>query len=328
MFMLTSCCSIAGQSNVGHIVRDEGVATKYADYWEHLSRDPPGRKHPSKARGVNGIDAPMDEVNERIHPDMRGQITSSPSITVIFSPRKSIEMLQWYADRMEEAKLSVHYTAAFGVAQPIAEVLNRGHVFHSEGLRRSPRLRPDEEKNTTGKSLLRYILLDSRPSKKSSDKAKHAAEKKGSDHLDYNDITDIKENRCAFGAVLHASDECLTGLTTFVDYIHTKYMILDAISDNPSVFTGSANFSAASTEKNDENMILIQGDTGVADVYVTEFMRLFDHFYSRDKHNDNVGQISSEEQGHEWGEVVTDETWLEPYFEPSSQLYKERLLLR
>lgn len=324
MIVLTSCYSFAGQSNVGHIVRDEGVASKYAAYWEHLSLDPRGRKHSSKASGLNGNDAPMDDVNERLSPDMQEQILTSQSITVIFSPRKTISMLQWYADRLGEAKLSVHYTAAFGIAQPIAEVLNRGHSFRSEGLRRSPRFRLDDEETTTSISLLRYILLDSKPSKKSSEKAKNIAEKKGGCHLDYYDIRDIKENRCAFGAILRPSDECLTGLTTFVDYIHTKFMIIDAFSDNPSVFTGSANFSAASTEKNDENMVLIQGDTKVADVYVTEFMRLFDHFYSRDKHNDNVGRMP----GRDWNEVVTDETWLEPYFDPSHQLYKERLLLR
>ena len=278
---------------------------------------------------MNRRDTPMDEVNESTQSDMQGKIASSPSITVIFSPRKSIEMLEWYADRMGGAISSVHYTAAFGIAQPIAEVLNQGHSFRSEGLRRSPRLQEGNEKNTPDLAHLRYILLDSRPSKKSSEKAKQMAEKKGSGHLDYYDIRGIKENRCAFGAVLHHSDECLTGLTTFVDYIHTKYMIIDALTDNPSVFCGSANFSAASTDKNDENMLLIQGDSGVADVYVTEYMRLFDHFYSRDKYNDNAGKISSGEPGgNKWGDVVADETWLQPYFDPSSQLYKERLMFR
>lgn len=284
----------------------------------------------------------MDELNERMQSDMNRRLIS-PTAKVVFSPRKSTDMLQWYADRLGEATSSVHYTAAFGIAQPIAEAFTRGHPFQRDdipqpiqGLRRSPRiLRQGNETNIPGLSLIRYVLLDSKPSKRSTEKAKQSAEKKGDDHyVDFYDIRSVKENKCAFGAILHdagdeaTNEECLTGLTTFVDFIHTKYMLVDALTDNPSVFTGSANFSAASTDKNDENMILIQGDTSVADIYVSEFMRLFDHFYSRDKHNDTVGRISSKERSPNWGNVVTDETWLHPYFDPSSQPYKERLLLR
>ena len=32
---------------------------------------------------------------------------------------------------------------------------------------------------------------------------------------------------------------------------------------------------------NDENMLVIRGDQRVADIYLTDFMRLFDHFESR-----------------------------------------------
>ena len=32
---------------------------------------------------------------------------------------------------------------------------------------------------------------------------------------------------------------------------------------------------------NDENMLLIRGNTRVADIYLGEFMRLFNHFYFR-----------------------------------------------
>jgi phosphatidylserine/phosphatidylglycerophosphate/cardiolipin synthase-like enzyme len=47
------------------------------------------------------------------------------------------------------------------------------------------------------------------------------------------------------------------------------------------VVTGSANFSKASTTENDENMIIVRGDRRVADIYLTEFNRLFNHYYFR-----------------------------------------------
>jgi phosphatidylserine/phosphatidylglycerophosphate/cardiolipin synthase-like enzyme len=56
---------------------------------------------------------------------------------------------------------------------------------------------------------------------------------------------------------------------------------MDPLSDDPIVVTGSANFSDASTNDNDENMLIIRGDRRVADIYFTEFNRLFNHYYFR-----------------------------------------------
>lgn len=64
-------------------------------------------------------------------------------------------------------------------------------------------------------------------------------------------------------------------------YVHNKFFIIDPLSNNPVVVTGSANFSANSIQNNDENSILIKGDARVADIYLTEFDRLFVHFWPR-----------------------------------------------
>jgi len=50
---------------------------------------------------------------------------------------------------------------------------------------------------------------------------------------------------------------------------------------DPLVVSGSANFSRPSQQSNDENMLVIRGDTRVADCYLGEFMRIFDHHYAR-----------------------------------------------
>jgi phosphatidylserine/phosphatidylglycerophosphate/cardiolipin synthase-like enzyme len=65
-------------------------------------------------------------------------------------------------------------------------------------------------------------------------------------------------------------------------HVHTKILLVDPLSDNPLVVTGSANFSTNSCRYNDENQLFIVGDTAVADVYLGEFVRLFDHYYFRD----------------------------------------------
>jgi phosphatidylserine/phosphatidylglycerophosphate/cardiolipin synthase-like enzyme len=65
-------------------------------------------------------------------------------------------------------------------------------------------------------------------------------------------------------------------------YVHTKYMLVDPLGEQPVVVVGSANFSAASTLDNDENMLVIRGNAAVADIYLGEFMRLFSHYAFRE----------------------------------------------
>ena len=64
-------------------------------------------------------------------------------------------------------------------------------------------------------------------------------------------------------------------------FVHNKFILVDPLGDAPVVLSGSANFSNASIKSNDENSLLIKGDTRVADIYLTEFNRLFEHFWPR-----------------------------------------------
>src|SRR5439155_12902125 len=73
----------------------------------------------------------------------------------------------------------------------------------------------------------------------------------------------------------------ILGLNEHVSYIHSKFLLHDPLGDDPIVVTGSANFSDASTNDNDENMIVIRGSQRAADIYFTEFNRLFNHYYFR-----------------------------------------------
>lgn len=68
-------------------------------------------------------------------------------------------------------------------------------------------------------------------------------------------------------------------------FVHTKFLLVDPLSDDPLVCTGSANFSDNSLTANDENMLIIRGNTRVADIYLTEFDRIFRHFYFRNVAN-------------------------------------------
>ncbi len=67
-----------------------------------------------------------------------------------------------------------------------------------------------------------------------------------------------------------------------VNWVHTKFMLIDPLGSRPVTLTGSANWSEPSVNTNDENMVVIRGDSRVADIYFGEFMRIFAHHRFRE----------------------------------------------
>ncbi len=298
---------IFGQSNVGHIVRDKAVARKYHEYWQEVATDP------KKTTAKKDTEPGFRDWNVERQPDLIG-LPEPDSITPIFSPRPTLGMLEWYAERLAEAGHSVHFTAAFGVAQQLAEKLMA------------------ERESTAKDPFLRYVMLESRPSPKSSKKRKDTAAAKGRPlPLDYHDFVQIPGNHIAVGSKLRQRrrkelrdlvlGEYLSGLDTHVEFLHTKYMLVDPLSDDPLVISGSANFSEASTRENDENMLVIRGNTRVADIFLGEFMRMFNHFYDRYRLNE-----MSDDELLESFYLETNDSWTRVYYEEGCWQQAERLL--
>ena len=63
--------------------------------------------------------------------------------------------------------------------------------------------------------------------------------------------------------------------------IHHKFIVIDAETDTPTIFTGSANMSGNSVFKNDENLLEITGSPRLARIYLAEFLRLYEHYRAR-----------------------------------------------
>lgn len=64
-------------------------------------------------------------------------------------------------------------------------------------------------------------------------------------------------------------------------HIHHKFIVIDGDTDQPTIYTGSPNFSTASENFNDENVLEIKGNVTLAHAYVAEFMRLYNHYRAR-----------------------------------------------
>ncbi len=222
---------IFGHSNVGHVIWDEELAAKYLDYWQRLADNLTA----TKLRAPNKAATPLPEGKPPEH-----------SVTPLFSARDARdgnETIQWYADRLGEAREVSCMTFAFDIDEAFQHVL--------------------EQEN----DVLRYIVKDDPLGEQ---------ESIGQDR----DVIFAAGGYLEEGALANFLRERSNPLNSN-RYIHNKFMLVDPLSDDPLVITGSANFSKPSQRINDENMLVIRGDTRVADIYFGEFMRVFDHHYAR-----------------------------------------------
>lgn len=219
----------------------------------------------------------------------QGQSPPADRILTLYCPRdekNTLATLNWYAWLMGSAKRIMCMTFAFGLDDVFRQVL--------------------VEQGTT----LRYAVFDKNLKKDVDDQ-----------------INAVRNTVIASGAKLSKGDwenfigERLTGFNKNY-YIHDKFMLVDPLSDDPVVVTGTANFSGPSQYANDENMLVIRGESRVADIYFGEFMRIFDHLYSRyivakmkklGKNDPDAGFLKDE-----------PDEWVPQHFEPGrKQLRRE-----
>jgi phosphatidylserine/phosphatidylglycerophosphate/cardiolipin synthase-like enzyme len=251
---------IHGQTNVGHWIRNLDVANKYKLYWKELSKDPGARDEDdmaTKKAKNNALKKDIESLQNNIQFESWDDIPNG--ITPVFSPRSGLSMLQTYVKMMDSAKNISCITLAFGINKIFKECL----------------------KDNTDRNYISFLLLEKedKPNKKSKDPfiyigAKQNVYKAWGAYIEDELYNWAKET----------STRSLK-LNQHVAYIHSKFLLVDPLSTDSIIVTGSANFSEASTNDNDENMVIIRGNQRAADIYFTEFNRLFNHYYFRAVYN-------------------------------------------
>ncbi|MEM7391550.1 MAG: phospholipase D-like domain-containing protein [Verrucomicrobiota bacterium] len=97
-------------------------------------------------------------------------------------------------------------------------------------------------------------------------------------------------------------------------------IITDFTTSEPTVIVGSHNFSKNASDKNDENVVVIKGDTDVADTYFCEMLRLYDHYRFRFNAKKKSGQGTVKPLT-----LSPDNSWTDSYFDPDNLKFEERL---
>ncbi len=284
---------VHGQTNVGHWVRSQKVAGKFKAYWEILSLDPGGQEGDDTTTST----FKMNELRKKVEALQQTIVFNSwedipNGVTPIFSPRTGTSMLETYIKMFDNAENMACVTLAFGINKLFKDVL---------------------EDNTNTNHISFFLLeKEDKPTKANKDTFRFIGAKQ---NVYKSWGAYIKDD------LYQWTKEVTTrhmGLNVHVSYIHSKFLLVDPLSDDPVVITGSANFSANSTNRNDENMLIIRGDKRVADIYFTEFNRLFHHYYFRAVYN-NAKENNRSDNASLF--LRPTDSWLDKY-KPGAFRYK------
>ena len=258
----------------------------------HLVRDPDiARKYLDYWHELqkDPVSADIRASNEEASPTLT-DFPPQPGTTPLFSPRKGLAQLGWYGNAMDKATSLMCFTGAFGINKVFLEVFRKD------------------------KDYLRYVFLEKwGVTAKTSEETEKA-------------LSDDHDIQVAVGATLpgdaisHWLAEPSNSLSRNIKYTHTKFMLIDALGNAPIVMTGSANFSDASTSENDENMLIIRGDTRVADIYLGEFMRLWRHHNYR--YIVTTVDVGNGEPKHNY--LRPDDGWVGDFYKPGKIKTKRR----
>lgn len=274
---------IFGHSNVGHTVGDATIAGKYLEYWKELIKDDPD----------------IDDWAETNNPVPSFPLTSD--LGVIFSPHKGLAALDLYAEIADNTRKALFMTFPFGMHNKFQAVYEKEANVPREKRRVINLALMEKEGNGAG--LAQGKIDVDRIRKRS------------------NVIVALGNN-----IKMNVFDRWVKEMpkptrNAGVLWVHTKYMLVDPLSDNPIVVTGSANFSKASTDDNHENMLLIQGDRRSADIYLGEFMRLHSHYAFRE----TVAKNWNNNQVWRPQFLKPDDTWQDlDYFNPGTERFMKR----
>lgn len=277
--------AIFGHSNVGHVVRDPAVAQQFLDEWDRLRAD----DTTAELRAGHEASNPVAEV-----------VPPKAGTAVVMAPRHTKStVLQWFADLFDDAEASAHITGAFGLNEVFRETLR-----------------------TAKPTTVRTVLLDKWPPRE-----------QAVPRTDPN-VRISTGAHITGGGLANWAQESLTGFNTHVKYVHTKIILIDPLTVNPVVITGSANYSVASTVTNEENSLVLRGGGSgpassraairrVADIYLTEYHRLFMHFVFRSwvERRDLVTGARTDP-----GHLAEDDGWTRNYYREGSWQALQRLL--
>jgi phosphatidylserine/phosphatidylglycerophosphate/cardiolipin synthase-like enzyme len=242
------------QLNNGLLVNDSGVAAAYFTQWQALRAA--GSLHPSTL--ASGNDTPADVGTGRTRASVhftraQRRVDLDALGAIVRGAKEGVFFLMF----IPGAKGVLADIRAVQAAKP--DLLVRGVVSQL------PKGRQDEKTGTT--TTVRVTLVGGPNARLDGASTFDVVQPQGKTHPAAYWAAEV--TRAQFlGNIGHA-------------IIHSKVLLVDPLSDEPVVVTGSHNFSGAASGKNDENFVIIRGDKKLAESYLVNVQGAWRHYAAR-----------------------------------------------
>jgi phosphatidylserine/phosphatidylglycerophosphate/cardiolipin synthase-like enzyme len=269
------------QANNGILVSNPSLAQCYLDAWNRIAAA--GDAKGGALSQGNMVNPPkVHSLQDKTY--AFAQFTSVPQPRPDAAEPHAID-IYWLLDLIAGARQSL----LFAMFMPGAEIFNaataRGKEIFVRGVANT------FPKEGTDTSKVNVNLVDN--GKAGQPFHLDVVEPQGIGHAFSAWAEEVTRNQ--FGAIGHA-------------IIHSKTLVIDAFGDNPTIVTGSHNFSKTASASNDENFIVISGNRPLAQAYAVNVLGLYDHYRWR-KHVYDCAPSGKQP----WSHLTDDPDWLKKY---------------
>jgi hypothetical protein len=249
-----STTGLCTQINNGLVIADQKVAKVFRKQWDRLRDASPPKLDPANF--------PKTLVAANNHPTELS--VGGSKVTVWFTRTSDGSDMDALRELIQGAKSSIHFLmftpGKAGLHQLAGERANDRHMYI-----RGVVSTLGNEKGDSDKNVLDISLVSSDRSFKPDRYTVVQPQGEGRDFGSW--IAEVTR-RDFLSQVGHA-------------IVHSKVLVIDALSDDPVVVTGSHNFSTPASTSNDENLVIIRGNQALARAYATNVMSVYQHYRFR-----------------------------------------------
>jgi phosphatidylserine/phosphatidylglycerophosphate/cardiolipin synthase-like enzyme len=296
---------LCGQSNNALIVTSDDVARAYDQYWERLLDDKFPAPHPLAAPG-KAVQCQGPEIRKADQVPEEAALDGSVKVSVWFSPntdatRKGTETppdLDVLFELMSKAKEAIFFLAFMpsraGANSIISAAIDAGKA--------------DKNLIVAGAisdvtAMPGYVAPDK--------KARKADDREG--------VKPYTFDQGGLHIVRAANlDDPIDNFQVEIlkvgnAIVHDKIVVIDPLSENCVVATGSHNLGFKASYENDENLLIFRGAQALAQAYAVHIIDVYDHYRFRAWQAKEKDEGKPTFQGH----INANDKWLRAYTKPN-----------
>ncbi|HEY7326220.1 MAG TPA: phospholipase D-like domain-containing protein [Gemmataceae bacterium] len=315
---------LCGQSNNAIIINSPEVAGDYLKYWKTLKADtkkadgdskelqgPDFRKANSSERAIRNLTDDKDHVCGTV------RVWFSPNTRQSSKPAKNPQVppdLKEVFRLIENAKQGVLFLAFIpgspSIVTKLKEVYTKKRKAKQQFFVRGAATSPDPASLFKVDLFHRTMESDARVTPPPD----ADVDKKGSAKVD--SVAGIYEAFASWEKEIYRMGFAV---------IHDKIVVIDPFTDDCVVVTGSHNLGYKASYSNDENMLIIRGNRGIAEAYTAHVLDVYDHYRWRWRLQEAKKQKKHADLSQAWHELKEDDSWQDFFYEHKDFLAPETL---